>query len=78
MINAAILEARRWGAIGMLRLASRILRCAMMLHRTHRISHGGLLAILSGTRVLERLGAWLALGHRRKRAERGLRSNHTN
>jgi hypothetical protein len=48
------------------RLASRILRCTMILHRQRRISHNGLWAVLSGTRSLERLGAWLALGHRRK------------
>jgi putative Mg2+ transporter-C (MgtC) family protein len=38
----------------------------MSLHKQRMISHNGLRAVLSGTRWLERFGAWLALGHRRK------------
>jgi hypothetical protein len=70
VIKTAIEGARRWGAIGMFRLASCILRYATMLHRQRKISYSGLLTVLSGTRLLERLGALLALGHRwRKRQE---------
>jgi hypothetical protein len=70
VIRAAIENARRWGAIGAFRLASSILRGAMILHRRHRISSRGLQTVLSGTRSLERLGALLALGRRwRKRQE---------
>jgi hypothetical protein len=66
VIKAAIENARRWGAIGAFRLASLLLHYAMSLHRQGRISHNGLRTVLSGTRLLERLGAFLALGHRRK------------
>jgi hypothetical protein len=45
-------------------LASRILRRAMLLHQQRRISHSGLRTVLSGTRLLERFGALLALGRR--------------
>jgi hypothetical protein len=70
VIRAAIESARRWAAIGLFRLASCILRCAMILHRQRRISHRGLRTVLSGTRLLERSGAFLALGRRwRKRQE---------
>jgi hypothetical protein len=64
VIRAAIENARRWGAIGVFRLASSILRCAMILHRRRRISRRGLQNALSATRSLERLGALLALGRR--------------
>src|ERR1700738_3116384 len=64
VIKASIANARRWGAIGVFRLASSILRCAMILHRQRRISHDGLRTVLSGTRLLERFGALLALGRR--------------
>jgi hypothetical protein len=57
-------NARRWGAIGVFRLASSILRCAVILHRQRRISRRGLHTVLSATRLLERLGALLALGRR--------------
>src|ERR1700682_1781506 len=63
VIRAAVEDARRWGAIGLFRLASSILRCAMILHRQDRISHRGLRTVLSATRLLERGGA------RRKRRE---------
>jgi hypothetical protein len=39
----------------------------MMLHRQRKISRSGLLTVLSGTRLLERLGALLALGRRRRK-----------
>jgi hypothetical protein len=66
----SIEDARRWGAIGLFRLASSVLRCAMILHRRRRISHRGLRTVLLGTRLLERFGALLALGrHWRKREE---------
>src|SRR6202022_3565487 len=70
VIRASIANARRWGAIGVFRLASSILRCAMILHRQRRISRRGLQNVLSATRLLERVGALLALGRRwRKRQE---------
>src|SRR6202048_3629805 len=70
LIRASIANARRWGAIGAFRLASSILRYAMILHRRRRISRRGLRTVLSGTRLLERVGAVLALGRRwRKRQE---------
>jgi hypothetical protein len=70
VIKASIANARRWGAIAVFRLASSILRCAMILHRQRRISRRGLQNPLSTTRMLERLGALLALGRRwRKRQE---------
>src|ERR1700676_5178447 len=64
LIRASIANARRWGAIGVFRLASSILRWAMILHRQRRISRRGLQNVLSTTRLLERVGAWLALGRR--------------
>jgi hypothetical protein len=69
VIKATIANARRWGAVGAFRLASRILRWAMSQHRQGKISHEGLRTVLSGTRWLERFGAWLALGRRRKRQQ---------
>ena len=51
---------------GVFRLASRILRYAMTFHRQRRISHSSLRTVLSGMRLLERFGALLALGRRRK------------
>src|ERR1700682_3741087 len=70
VIRAAVEGARRWGAIGLFRLASSILRYAMMLHRQRRISRSDLRTALSATRMLERAGALLALGRRwRKRQE---------
>src|ERR1700726_601761 len=67
LIGAPIANARRWGAIGVFRLASSILRCAMILHRQRRFSRRGLRNALSATRLLERLGALLALGRRRRK-----------
>src|ERR1700730_6515614 len=69
LIRASIANARRWGAIGVFRLANSILRCAMMLPRQRKISRRGLLTVLSGTRLLERLGALLALGRRRRKRQ---------
>lgn len=69
MIRAVVENARRLGAAGVFRLASAILRFAMLLHRQHRISHGGLRTVLSATRSLERLGALLALGRRRRKRQ---------
>src|ERR1700682_2812999 len=70
LIRASIANARRWSAIGVFRLASSILRCAMILHRQHRISRSDLRTVLSATRLLQRFGALLALGRRwRKRQE---------
>jgi hypothetical protein len=70
VIRAAVEGARRWVAIGLFRLASSILRYAMMLHRQRRISRSDLRTALSATRMLERAGALLALGRRwRKRQE---------
>jgi hypothetical protein len=69
VIRATIEYARRWGAIGIFRLASLALHYAMILHRQRWISHNGLRTVLSGTRLLERCAAWLALGRRRKRQQ---------
>jgi hypothetical protein len=66
VIRAALEHARRWGAVGAFRLASRILRHATVLHRQRRISHNRLRTVLSGTLLLERFGALLTLGHRQK------------
>src|ERR1700681_3583021 len=72
VIRAAVEGARRWGAIGLFRLASSILRYAMMPARQSRISHSDLRTVLSATRLLEQAGASLALGGRwRKRPEIG-------
>jgi hypothetical protein len=68
-IGNAIERIKRRGAVGFFRLASGILRYATILHRQRRISHNGLRTVLSGTRWLERCGAWLALGGRRKRQQ---------
>jgi hypothetical protein len=68
-IVAAVETTRRWAAIGILRFASLILRCAMNLHQQRRISPNGLRTVLSGTRVLERFGAWLVLGRRRRKQQ---------
>src|ERR1700675_4660826 len=62
VIRAAVEGARRWVAIGLFRLASSILRYAMMLHRQRRISRSDLRTVLSATRLLERARALLALG----------------
>jgi len=67
MIGAGLEHARRRGAIGAFRLASLMLRWAMMRHRQRRISHNRLRTVLSGTRWLERCGAWLALGRKPQR-----------
>jgi hypothetical protein len=64
VIRNAVASARRWGAIGAFRLASSILRRGMIQHRQRRISRRGLQTVLSATRLLERLGAFLALGRR--------------
>jgi hypothetical protein len=74
-MRAALENARRWAAIGTFRLASRLLRRATLLHRQRRISHNCLRTVLSGTRLLERLGALLALG--RRRIVQDIQSEHT-
>jgi hypothetical protein len=79
VIRAAVEDARRWGAIGLFRLASSILRYAMMLHRQRRISRSDLRTVLSATRLLERTGALLALGRRwrrRQELEKDFHSEH--
>src|ERR1700726_1372013 len=79
LIRAPIENARRWGAIGVFRLASRILRYAMILHRQRRISRRGLQTVLSATRLLERVGALLALGRRWRKhqeVEKDFHSEH--
>ena len=78
-MRASIADARRWGAIGVFRLASSILRCAMIMHRKRRISRRGLQTVLSATRLLERVGALLALGRRwrkRREVEKDFHSEH--
>src|ERR1700687_1395635 len=59
LISASIAAARRWGAIGVFRLASSVLRCAIILHRQRRISRRGLQNALSATRLLGGGGALL-------------------
>jgi hypothetical protein len=59
-IGDVIERLKRRGAISVFRLASSILRYATILHRQRKISHIGLRTVLSGTRWLERFGAWLA------------------
>jgi hypothetical protein len=54
VIRAAVEDARRWGAIGLFRLASSILRYAMMLHRQRRISRSDLRTVFD--RQMERDG----------------------
>jgi hypothetical protein len=79
VIRASVANARRWGAIGAFRLASSILRCGMIQHRQRRISRRGLQTILSATRLLERLGAFLALGRRWRKhqeVEKDFHSEH--
>jgi hypothetical protein len=71
VIRANIENVRRRGAIVALRLAGKSLRYATLLHRQGRISHHGLRTVLSGARWLERLGAFLALGRRRKNRKSG-------
>jgi hypothetical protein len=53
------------------------LHCAMNLHQQRRISHNDLRTVLSGTRVLERFGAWLALGRRRLKQQQDERDFHS-
>ena len=77
MIRASVANARRWGAIGAFRLASTLLRCAMILHRQCRISRRGLQTILSAMGWLERLGAWLALGRRRRKRQEIAKDFHS-
>jgi hypothetical protein len=79
VIRASLANARRWGAIGVFRLASGILRHGMILHRQRRISRRGLQTVLSATRMLERLGALLALGRRWRKhqeVEKDFHSEH--
>jgi hypothetical protein len=73
-MRAALQNARRWGAVGAFRLASRLLRRATLPHRQHRISHNGLRTVLSGTRLPERFGAVLVLGRQRK--DQDIQSEH--
>jgi hypothetical protein len=73
----ALESARRWAAIGIFRFASLTLHCAMNLHQQRRISHNDLRTVLSGTRVLERFGAWLALGRRRLKQQQDERDFHS-
>lgn len=68
-MRAAVENAKRRAAVAIFRLASLILRWAIGLHKQRRISHSGLRTVLSGTRWLERFGAWVALGHPRQRQE---------
>jgi hypothetical protein len=69
VIRASIANARRWIASGLFRLASLILRYAMVLHRRREISLGGLRTAFSVTQLLERLGALLALGSRKRKRQ---------
>jgi len=76
VIRASVANARRWGAIGVFRLASSILRRGMILHRQRRISRRGLQTVLSATRLLERLGAFLALGRRWRKHQEAEKEFH--
>lgn len=75
VIRTALENARCWGAIRAFRLASRILRHATLLHRQRRISPSGLQTVLSGTLLLERFGALLALGRRQKGQDQNERTD---
>jgi hypothetical protein len=76
-MSVAVEITRRWAAIGIFRLASLILRCAMNLHQRRRISHNGLRTVLSATRPLERFGAWLALGRGRRKQQQAEQDFHS-
>jgi hypothetical protein len=49
----------------------------MILHRQRRISRRGLQTILSAMGWLERLGAWLALGRRRRKRQEIAKDFHS-
>jgi hypothetical protein len=62
--NSALRQGRRWLASGLFRLASRILRCCINGYERNIISPAVLRAALFAVRLLERLAAVLAFGHR--------------
>jgi len=76
VIRASVANARRWSAIGAFRLASSILRCAMNLHLQRKISPRSLRTVLSATRLLEQLGAFLALGRRWRKHQEAEKEFH--
>jgi hypothetical protein len=66
MNKTALGNGRRWGAIAFLKLASAIMRGATELYQRRTITAAELHAALSAVRFLERAGALLVLGRRRR------------
>jgi hypothetical protein len=60
--KSALDNARRWGALVLLRLASGVLRRAADLFRRGRIAHAGLRVALAIARFLQRCAGLLLLG----------------
>ncbi|HEY6259496.1 MAG TPA: hypothetical protein VIY51_27265 [Xanthobacteraceae bacterium] len=63
--RSAFDQARRWAALGLLRLASLVLRKSLDLYQTRNISRVDLRIALSAARLLERSGGVLLLGLKR-------------
>ena len=66
MDKAALGSLRRCGAIVLFRIASAIMRIATKLYRRRTISAAQLRAALTAARLLERAGALLVMGRRRR------------
>jgi hypothetical protein len=66
LAKSALANGRRWGALGLYRLASCLLRCSANLLRRRVISRGELRVVLSIVTLLERSAALLLLGGRRR------------
>lgn len=66
LATSAFDKGRRWGALGLYRLASCLLRCSANLFRGRTISRGELRFVLSIVTLLERAAALLLLGRRRR------------
>ena len=62
--NSALGDARRWGARGLFRLASSILRRCINLYERRMVPPVALHVALSAVRFLERSAALLMFGHR--------------
>jgi hypothetical protein len=62
--KSAFRQARRWAASGLFRLASCVLRCCINRYERSTISPIVLRVALFVVRLLERLAAVLAFGHR--------------
>jgi hypothetical protein len=66
LTKSAFEKGRRWGALGLYRLASCLLRWSANLFRRRTISRGELRVVLSIVTFLERSAALLLLGGRRR------------